>query len=46
MTDIAGIFHWSLAEMRTLDIDDLMFWRERAISWWNRVNAPPKGKGK
>lgn len=44
MTDIAAIFHWSLAELQALDIDELIFWRGKAIRWWNAVNTP-KGKG-
>jgi hypothetical protein len=46
MTDIAGIFHWPLSELKALDIKDLIFWRGRAIRWWNQVNTPSKGSGK
>lgn len=38
MTDIAGIFHWPLSELQALPIDELIFWRERAIGWFNRVH--------
>lgn len=44
MAEIAGIFHWPLSELRELSITDLLDWRDRAVRWWNRVNAPPKGK--
>lgn len=30
MADIAVVFHWPLSDMITLDIDELMDWRERA----------------
>jgi len=46
MTDIAAIFHWPLSELKALDIGELIYWRGRAIRWWNATNAPPKGKGK
>jgi len=46
MADIAGIFHWPLSELLALDVDDLIFWRGKAIRWWNAVNAQPKGKSK
>ena len=39
MADIAGIFHWSLAELRELDLPDLLAWHKRAIDWWNRHRA-------
>ncbi|MCM0001369.1 MAG: GpE family phage tail protein [Erythrobacter sp.] len=38
MADIAGIFHWPLSELKALDMDELVEWRERAISFWNRAN--------
>lgn len=43
MAEIAGIFHWPLSELQAMSIDELTDWRERAVAWWNRVNAPPKG---
>lgn len=46
MAEIAGVFHWPLSELQALDLDELIFWRERAIKWWNAVNAPAKRKGK
>lgn len=42
MAEVAGIFHWPLSELKALDIDELADWRDRAVSWWNKVN----GKGK
>lgn len=44
MADIAGIFHWPLSELKALDMDELAEWRERAVQFYNRVNAPAKGK--
>lgn len=38
MTDIAGIFHWPLSELRALDMDELVEWRDRAVRWWNEAN--------
>ncbi|QDH33991.1 GpE family phage tail protein [Porphyrobacter sp. YT40] len=46
MADIAGIFHWPLSELKALDMDELVEWRERAVHRWNRANAPAKGAGK
>ncbi|XAP77916.1 GpE family phage tail protein [Citromicrobium bathyomarinum] len=43
MTDLAAIFHWSLHDLQALEIEELIFWRERAIRWWNAANVPPKG---
>jgi hypothetical protein len=34
------IFHWPLSELEVLDIDRLLFWREKAVAAWNRVNKP------
>lgn len=44
MADIAGIFHWPLSELRELTVDELLLWRERAVSWWNNANRA-EGKG-
>ncbi len=30
MADIAAIFHWSLAELDAMPIEDLIAWRKRA----------------
>lgn len=30
MADIAAIFHWSLASMDAMSLEDLAAWRERA----------------
>jgi len=43
MAEIAAIFHWPLSELRELTLGELVDWRDRAVAWWNRVNAPPKG---
>lgn len=45
MAEIAGIFHWPLSELRELEIDELLGWQARAVSWWNRVNSPRKKGG-
>lgn len=45
MADIAAVFHWPLSELQALPLADLIDWRERAIAWWNRVNAPSKNGG-
>ena len=42
MADIAAVFHWSLAELRTLTVDELVAWRNRAVDSWNRMNAEPE----
>ena len=41
MAEIAAIFHWPPEALEALSYDDLLFWRERAVSLWNRMNAPP-----
>ncbi|MXO73602.1 GpE family phage tail protein [Alteraurantiacibacter buctensis] len=41
MADIAGIFHWSLADMQGLELDDLVDWHGRAVDFWKRT----QGKG-
>lgn len=38
IAEIAAVFHWSLAELRALELDELMAWRRRAIATWNRMN--------
>lgn len=42
MTDIAAIFHWPLADMEAMPLPELSAWRERAVGWHNRINAPTK----
>lgn len=42
MADIAAIFHWPLADLVELSIEDLAAWRERAIARWNHMHG---GKG-
>ncbi|MCC6478064.1 MAG: GpE family phage tail protein [Sphingomonadaceae bacterium] len=42
MTDIAAIFHWSLADMEAMDLPELADWRERAVAWHNRVHGAKK----
>ncbi|NCP11365.1 MAG: GpE family phage tail protein [Sphingomonadales bacterium] len=39
MDDIAGIYHWPLSELEAMPIDRLIYWRERAVAWWNRHRA-------
>jgi len=42
MAEIAGVFHWPLSELQALSIPDLLDWRERAVTWWNRVHGDGK----
>lgn len=44
MADIAAVFHWPLSELRMLDCDELIDWRERAVASWNRMQAQPEGE--
>ena len=37
--DIAGIFHWPLLELDALGLDELIAWRARAVTWWNRTHG-------
>lgn len=43
MADIAAIFHWSLASLRELALDELLHWRALAIDRWNTMNRPTDG---
>lgn len=43
MADIAAIFHWSLADLEALTIDELAAWHGRAVRWWNRCRARQEG---
>jgi hypothetical protein len=36
MADLAAVFHWPLSEMASLNLSELMAWRERA-----RVRSQP-----
>lgn len=40
MADIAMVFRWQLSELSELDVDELMQWREKAITRWNQINNP------
>lgn len=31
MADIATVFHWSLSELREMELDDLADWHARAV---------------
>lgn len=44
MAEIAAIFHWPLSELEALPLDDLLTWREQAVSVWNRMHAGADGK--
>lgn len=37
MADIAGVFHWSKAELEALTLPDLMAWRGRAVRVWGQM---------
>lgn len=36
MADLAMVFHWAPAELDPLPLSELMEWRERARSRWER----------
>ncbi|MBQ4864594.1 GpE family phage tail protein [Pseudoalteromonas sp. MMG013] len=40
MADIAMVFRWQLSELSELDVDELMQWRDKAITRWNQINNP------
>lgn len=40
MADVAFFFHWPLAELEAMPPEELMEWRERAVSVHNRLNTP------
>lgn len=42
MAEIAAVFHWSLAELRALEIEELLDWRDRAVRTWNRMQGADK----
>ncbi|VVT07289.1 conserved hypothetical protein [Erythrobacter sp. EC-HK427] len=33
------MFHWPLSELEQMSIGDLVFWNDKAVSWWNRTRA-------
>ncbi|RSU63360.1 GpE family phage tail protein [Sphingomonas koreensis] len=39
MADIAAIFHWPLSELRALEVDELIFWRDLAVQRWNEMQG-------
>lgn len=39
MADIAAIFHWPLSELEGLPLDELIAWRHRAVTRWNRMQG-------
>ena len=45
MADIAAVFHWPLSELRALELDQLVAWRERAVACWNRMQGDAKEDG-
>ena len=40
MADIDIVFRWQLSEMDSLELQELMQWREKAIVRWNQINNP------
>lgn len=38
MADIAIVFRWQLSEMDSLEVPELMQWRDKAIVRWNQIN--------
>jgi len=43
IADIAAVFHWPLAELLAMPIDDLAHWRELAVARWNRMQGGEGG---
>lgn len=39
VADIAAIFHWPKSEIEAMPLDELMGWRNRAISRWNTMQG-------
>lgn len=39
MTNVAAIFHWSLADMEAMPLAELATWSERAVSWFNHAHG-------
>lgn len=39
MAQIAAVFHWPLSELQQLDINELLDWRDRAVTIWNRMHG-------
>ena len=34
------IFHWPPAQLDTMTLDELVGWRDKAVTLHNRINAP------
>jgi len=39
MADVAAIFHWPMAEIAALPVEDLFAWRDRAVARWNHMHG-------
>lgn len=39
MAEIAAVFHWGHGELAAMSIDELITWRERAVTIWNRMQG-------
>jgi hypothetical protein len=39
MADLAMVFHWTPTDMDSLGVTELMEWRERARTRWERMNG-------
>lgn len=39
---MAGAFHWAPSELDNLELEDLLFWYERAKDWseWQQKSSP------
>lgn len=44
MANIAAIFHWSLSELRELDLDELIHWSGLAVDRWKAMSGEKGGK--
>lgn len=42
MAQVAFFFHWSLAEMDAMPLEELMDWRERAVNIHNQLHQAEK----
>ncbi|WP_411911490.1 GpE family phage tail protein [Novosphingobium pituita] len=36
---MAAVFQWPLSELEAMPLDELLAWRERAVSRWNAMQG-------
>lgn len=34
MADIAAVFHWRIADMEGMEVEELLAWQRRAVARW------------